>query len=98
MKFFILDNNERVSLVSIEKDKAAITHYKDSVMYPFYHKDEVSIDEVNAFIENRCFNRNRPDKDDLLKSIGLGAYDAWKIVRKTSGKMIHDRLSVCFIN
>lgn len=97
MKFFILDNNERVSLVSIEKDKAAITHYKDSVMYPFYHKDEVSIDEVNVFIESRCFNRNRPDKDDLLKSIGLDTYDTWKIVRKTSGKMIHDMLSLEFV-
>lgn len=97
MKFFILDNNERVSLVSIEKDKAVITHYKDSVMYPFYHKDEVSIDEVNTFIESRCFDKNRPDRDSLLSHLKLDGYNAWAIVRKTNGRMAHDRISVEFV-
>lgn len=96
--FYILNNDKKVIKVTMHGDSAAIEHYEESVFYPFYGRDSVTIEEVTAFLESRCFNRNRPDKDDLLKSIGLDTYDVWEIVRKTSGKMIYDMLSLEFIN
>ena len=95
--FYIVDNNEKVLKVTIRDNKAMIDHYKDSVIYPFYHKDMVSLNEVTAFLESRCFDKNRPDRNDLLSHLGLDNYNVWDIVRKTNGKMAHDHLSVEFV-
>ena len=84
--FYVLDNDKKVMKVTIASNAAAIEHYK-----------EVKIEEVTAFLESRCFDKSRRDKDDLLSYLGLTSYDVWEIVRKTNGKMAHDHLSIEFV-
>lgn len=95
--FYVLDNDKKVIKVTMHGDSAAIEHYEESVLYPFYGRDSVTIEEVTAFLESRCFDKNRPDRDTLLSHLGLNNYNVWAIVRKTNGKMAHDHLSVEFV-
>ena len=95
--FYILDNDKKVIKVTMHGDSAAIEHYEESVLYPFYRRHSVTIEEVTAFLESRCFDKNRPDRNDLLSHLGLDNYNVWNIVRKTNGKMAHDRISVGFV-
>ena len=95
--FYVLDNDKKVMKVTIASNAAAIEHYKESVLYPFYGMDSVKIEEVTAFLESRCFDKSRRDKDDLLSYLGLTSYDVWEIVRKKNGKMAHDHLPIEFV-
>ena len=95
--FYVLDNDKKVIKVTMHGDFAAIEHYEESVLYPFYGRDSVTIEEVTAFLESRCFDKNRPDTDTLLSHLKLDNYNAWDIVRKTNGTMAHDHLSVEFV-
>ena len=94
--FYVLDNGEKALRVTMYHDHAEVTHYKDSVMYPFYRRNQVPLGEVTGFIESRCFDKRRPDREELLAYLGLDEYDAWEIVRKTNGRMAHDHLSIAF--
>lgn len=95
--FYILDNDKKVIKVTVIDDTAIIKHYEESVFYPFYRRDSVTIEEVTAFLESRCFDKNRPDRDTLLSHLKLDSYDVWAIARKTNGKMAHDHISVEFV-
>ncbi len=95
--FYIFDNDKKVIKVTMHGDSAAIEHYEESVFYPFYGRDSVTIEEVTAFLESRCFDKNRPDRDSLLSHLKLDGYNVWAIVRKTNGRMAHDRISVEFV-
>ena len=95
--FYILNNDKKVMKVTMHGNTATIEHYEESVLYPFYGRNSVTIEEVITFLESRCFDKNRRDKDDLLSYLGLASYDVWEIVRKTNGKMAHDHLSVDFV-
>ena len=95
--FYILDNDKKVMKVTMHGNTVTIEHYEESVLYPFYGRNSVTIEEVTAFLESRCFDKNRRDKDDLLSYLGLTSYDVWEIVSKTNGKMAHDHLSVDFV-
>ena len=95
--FYIFDNDKKVMKVTIGGNTATIEHYEESVLYPFYRRDSVTIEEVTAFLESRCFDKNRPDRDTLLSHLGLAIYNVWAIVRKTNGKMAHDHLSIEFV-
>ena len=56
----------------------------------FPGQTEVSWEEYEAFLESRCFDRNRPDRDRILKRWGLPEYYSDFIVQETHGVMMSD--------
>lgn len=55
-----------------------------------------NIEELNKFLEERCFPRGRNDEKDILKHLGLTQYNPLDIVKITHGKMLHDNCWIRF--
>lgn len=69
----------------------------DFLARPFNKKDEdVTIDDVLDFFEFRCFPRERANRDQLLKDLGLDSYFPREIVRKTHGIILEDFMWIRF--
>ena len=51
---------------------------------------KMDLDDIKWFLESRCFDRNRPDKQILLERLNLGKYRPSDIVRETHGMMMGD--------
>ncbi|MCI5502357.1 MAG: transcriptional regulator, partial [Lachnospiraceae bacterium] len=60
--------------------------------HPFGPKTEVSWDELERFLESRCFPKERPNCKELLHLLGVDSYDPWQIIRKTEGRMCEDHM------
>ena len=53
-------------------------------------KRKSSIDSVLEFLGERVFEESRPDKGEILESMGLSVFDPEDIARVTHGIMFHD--------
>lgn len=85
----IVDVPEYGNDIKVEKviDRAAIQ--------PFYG-GKVDRERIYRFFARRCFEENRPDRKELLASLGLTEYNPYEIVRKTHGVNYDDYLWVRF--
>ena len=89
--FDVLNKDTLLSHVEVINNKVSITRYVESVLQPFGKEGmEVPISFINTFLEDRCFNKNRPDKDEILKYLGLDRYNPLEIVKKTHGRILGD--------
>lgn len=68
----------------------SIIDYTDNLIDQFCGRRPHTIDTVNQVLEERCFSRERPDKDKLLSSLSLSMYNPLDIVRITHGVMFTD--------
>lgn len=55
-----------------------------------------SWDDLNAFLQERCFPESRGNKEALLKGLGLTEYDPLQIAEKTQGRMADDDMWIKF--
>lgn len=90
-QFDYMYRNEVVSHVTVYSDGSVdvINVTKDYWKLPFKF-DNVTRYDVNLLLGDRVFDEGRPDKDDLLRDMGVPFYDPLMIVRKTRGVMIKD--------
>lgn len=94
-KMLIFDYMEKDILrthVEVNRETGEVTaiNYTDDIMSQAFGLRPLTIENVNFLFESRCFSRNRPDKQELLESIGLNQFCPYDIVRKTHGKMWTD--------
>ena len=90
-QFDYMYKNEVVSHVTVYSDgTVSILNYTNKDWKLPFLFDNVTRDDVNMFLKGRVFDEGRPDKDDLLKDMGVPFYDPLMIVRKTRGVMIKD--------
>lgn len=89
--FDVLNKDTLLSHVEVIDNKVNVTRYIESVLQPFGKEGmEVPISFINTFLEDRCFNKNRPDKDEILEYLGLERYNSLEIVKKTHGRILGD--------
>lgn len=90
-QFDYMYRNEVVSHITVYADgTVGILNYTDEDWKLPFLFDNVSRDDVNMLLKGRVFDEGRPDKDDLLRDMGVPFYDPLMIVRKTRGVMIKD--------
>lgn len=55
-----------------------------------FMKDEITVDEVLDWIEERCFPKTRANCKEILSMLGLEVYDAIDIAKATHGLLMDD--------
>ena len=56
----------------------------------------ISVEELEKWLKWRTFPSTRANADELLKALGLNAFNRWAIVRKTHGVMADDEIWLRF--
>lgn len=90
--------NEVMAHVEINRVSKTVKciEYSDKLPYMFLAKRPHTIESVLSKFESRCFSKGRPDKDEILESMGLRQYSPYDIVRFTHGHTNRDDLWVRF--
>lgn len=66
-------------------------NFTDNSLYTaFGIKQNISWDDYNSFLEERCVSKNRMGIKEYLASIGVDDYEPIEIIKKTKGKMAED--------
>lgn len=89
--FDVMFEDEVVASICIENNRLikAETYTDITFKQPFLKKP-ISIEYVKAFLESRTVDRNKPDIQDILRSLGLGEYNIIEILKKTHGTDFDD--------
>lgn len=80
----IIDVNERMREVKI------CNYTEDDMLKAFGKKTEITYEDYEAFLESRCFPRERDKMKLQLKELDLPFYDPMMIIEKTEGRMAED--------
>lgn len=99
LAFKIMYKSEKVGYVNYNSTSGELITeiYVDELFKSPWKKGiEVDIDYINRFLEDRCFERGRGDRDEILRGLGLSTYNVEGIIRKTHGLMAHDYLWINF--
>ena len=99
IEFEWYDYGRLCSYITIHRDtgEVEVEDFTDCVLEQFLGKRPHTIEQVYEVWEERCFDRNRVDKHELLKSLGLTQYDPYEICLQTNGRMLHDNFEIKWI-
>lgn len=76
--------------VNWTKQTVVAVDYVDDCVKQVFGKRPHTIEVLLKFFEERCFSRERPDKDILLEIIGLKEYNPLDICKKTHGLVLNE--------
>lgn len=80
-----------------EKETVEVENFTDNLLDRAFGKNEhPTFQDYQAFLEERCFPRNRDQMKLHLKELNLDFYDPYQIVRQTHGKLEGDFYSIEF--
>lgn len=82
-------------LVTKVEVKGNIVYAVRFVVHPvkqIFYSDKMDIYQLSQIFEDRCWERNRADINEILKQLGLKYYDPLEIVKKTHGVSYNDFL------
>lgn len=97
--FDVLNKNILLAHVEIIDNKVNVIRYVENVLQPFGKEGmEIPISFINSFLEDRCFNKNRPDKNEILEYLGLDSHNPLEIVKKTHGRILGDFTWIRFLD
>lgn len=82
--------------VNLETREVKAEEYNSNPRYQFFVKRPHTIESIVAKFKSRCFEEGRPDKDEILESMGLRSYSPLDIVRHTHGHTNRDDFWVRF--
>lgn len=89
MVFEVLNKDNLMARVTMDEGEPVIEVFSDDIMCPFGGGD-LGRWRVMEFLESRCFDVKRPDRDEMLERMGLTVYDPLEIVKVTHGRMWND--------
>lgn len=97
-KFDVMWKNDVISSVSITNNRKTveIKTFDDCVGKQPFCNGNHTLQRVYDFLEYRCFEKARPDCDEILEYYGLTEYNPWEIVKKTHGRLWEDYLWIRF--
>ena len=67
-----------------------VNHSNDWLMRPFGTNESPTLEDLNTFLESRCFPKSRHNCKQLLEDLGLQAYDPLDICMTTRGRQWDD--------
>lgn len=96
-EFDYMAKDDVVSHITVYKDGTVdINNFTDNkYLLPFLY-DGVTREDVEDMFARRVFDIGRPDKDELLKEMGVPFYDPIMIILKTRGVMLRDYFWIRF--
>lgn len=96
-EFDYMAKDDVVSHITVYKDGTVdINNFTDNkYLLPFLY-DGVTREDVEDMFVRRVFDIGRPDKDELLKEMGVPFYDPIMIILKTRGVMLKDYFWIRF--
>lgn len=78
--------------VDFQNEKVEIENFTDdNIRRAFGCKNQVSWQDFQGFLEERCFPRSRDRMKHVLKDLGISTYDPWQIIQVTQGRMAEDK-------
>lgn len=95
-EFYLYNKNELLSHVIVKNNHVTAENFTNSRIFTPFLVDNITVDTVMHFFNNRCFEPSRPDKKELLNRLDLDTYNSIEIVRKTHGVMAEDYCWVRF--
>ena len=93
-KILLYDGNKICTEILYDKETRKVdiyNHTDDMIKRAFGIKSSVTWDDLEIFLESRCFSKERADACILLADMGLNSYDPWEIVRITEGRKEEDQ-------
>lgn len=94
--FYIMERERVLFKVEIGDKDVNVISYTDRVGDQQFPEDKVTFDDVYDWLEYRCFPRTRANCKELLKRMGLSAYDPLDIIHVTHGMLWDDYIWVKF--
>lgn len=94
--FDVFNKTTHLAHVRVNDNIVTAIAYTDDRIFTPFHLKNVTAEMVMRFLRNRCFESTRPDKDDILRILGLKQYSVLDIVRVTHGVMAEDYIWLRF--
>lgn len=92
MEFMCADDCCSVMLINSEEEKIEVINETDDLLHrAFGIKAKPTWEDFEAFLESRCFPRDREDVELLLADLELDEYEPLAIVERTEGRMAGDK-------
>ena len=101
MKFDVMFFDEVIASVDLKPNNSKLPYVKNFVtgfnkQFSPGLEGPITVEELEKWLKWRTFPPTRANADELLKSLGLNAYNRWAIVRKTHGVMADDEIWLRF--
>ena len=90
LKFDVMWKNEMVGRIEIVEGVLVKNENYADEWYKNYWAKMTNAPNILMSLSNRCFDRARPDKAELLKYLGLEEYNVYDIIRRTHGTILGD--------
>lgn len=84
--------DEKTATVRLDSMYAYITRYTTHPIKQLFYTDKMTRYEFGGILQDRCWDKNRPDLQQLLALIGLKEYNPYEICKRTHGKMYQDNI------
>lgn len=84
--------DEKTASVRLDDKYAYITRYSSHPAKQIFYADKISRFEFGQILEDRCWDKNRPDLLQLLNGIGLHEFNPYEICKRTHGRMVQDHI------
>lgn len=83
--------DELCTKINLNISECSLENYTSNVLNKaFGVKEVITFEDVDKFLESRCFPRQRNHCKRLLNSLGLDHYDPLSICRRTHGVQYDD--------
>lgn len=97
MKFDYMCRDKICSTIEVEHDKVKVTDYVDNFNYKaFGMRKNITIEDVEDFLEDRCVPRTRANINEILAIKGYPGYMPLLILRDTHGVLCEDEFWIRF--
>ena len=82
--------------VSVRRNRVYVTRLIRHPVRQLFSADQISRNQLNSVLRMRCFDENRADAKEKLRTLGLQSYNPLEIVKKTHGVSYNDFLWIRF--
>ena len=88
--FEVYWKDEITARVYVKKKNVIVSRFSDNPGRQLFAEKKMTRYQLGKILELRCFEKGRPDIDEILKHLGLKEYNPYEIVRKTHGVSHND--------
>lgn len=84
--------DEKTATVRLDDKYAYINRYTTNPTRQLFYADKITRFEFGEILEDRCWDKNRPDINTILELLGIDEYNPYEICKRTHGKMYQDKI------
>ena len=88
--FEVYWKDEIMARVYVKKKNVIVSRFSDNPGRQLFAEKKMTRYQLGKILELRCFEKGRPDIDEILNHLGLKEYNPYEIVRKTHGVSHND--------